>query len=392
MTGARTRWLVALLPPRLGLAGPGRDRFGASRGLHVPRLGASTCATSANRTRGTACSCSARRTRPARSRSVGHDPLDGPRHERGDRGPQALRLRRQPHGRQEQQRQPRRRSSSSTPQNPADPYIAKEMGPPFEGQPAGVLARAARVALAERADRPAHQLRRQRRAPVPAPSRSSHALLRHPGANAPNPQLLYENTLDTHEFYIWEDPKNPKRALMFAASAGSNFQIYDISPVLKRTNRPSSAGPAASTAATASATPTARASTPSRSPTTASARTSRCSRAASASSTCPTSPTPTRPPTPTGWSRRRPTRPWPGPGAHSAVKLWNKDWVYVSDEVYGTVTGTGHGCPWGWARFIDVRDETRPVVARSSACPRTSRSRAPCSTRRARPTPPTTRR
>ena len=30
----------------------------------------------------------------------------------------------------------------------------------------------------------------------------------------------------------------------------------------------------------------------------------------------------------------RPT--WPGPGAHSAVKLWNQDWVYVSDEVYGT--------------------------------------------------------
>ena len=53
---------------------------------------------------------------------------------------------------------------------------------------------------------------------------------------------------------------------------------------------------------------------------------------------------------------------WPGPGAHSAVKLWNKDWVYVSDEVYGKITGTGHGCPWGWARFVDVADETRPVV------------------------------
>ena len=53
---------------------------------------------------------------------------------------------------------------------------------------------------------------------------------------------------------------------------------------------------------------------------------------------------------------------WPGPGAHSAVKLWNKDWVYVSDEVYGTAPATGHGCPWGWTRFIDIADETRPVV------------------------------
>ncbi len=53
---------------------------------------------------------------------------------------------------------------------------------------------------------------------------------------------------------------------------------------------------------------------------------------------------------------------WPGPGAHSAVKLWNKDAVYVSDEVYGTATGTGHGCPWGWTRFIDIADPTQPAV------------------------------
>ena len=53
---------------------------------------------------------------------------------------------------------------------------------------------------------------------------------------------------------------------------------------------------------------------------------------------------------------------WAGPGAHSAVKLWNKDWAYVSDEVYGTITAAGHGCPWGWARFVDIADPTRPVV------------------------------
>jgi methionine-rich copper-binding protein CopC len=53
---------------------------------------------------------------------------------------------------------------------------------------------------------------------------------------------------------------------------------------------------------------------------------------------------------------------WPGPGTHSAVKLWNKDWVYVSDEVYGTATAPGHGCPWGWARMIDISDPTTPTV------------------------------
>jgi hypothetical protein len=53
---------------------------------------------------------------------------------------------------------------------------------------------------------------------------------------------------------------------------------------------------------------------------------------------------------------------WPGPGAHSAIKLWGRDWAYVSDEVYGTATAPGHGCPWGWARFLDISDEQRPTV------------------------------
>jgi hypothetical protein len=53
---------------------------------------------------------------------------------------------------------------------------------------------------------------------------------------------------------------------------------------------------------------------------------------------------------------------WPGPGAHSAVKFWGRDWVWVSDEVYGTATGAGHGCPWGWARMIDIADPARPTV------------------------------
>jgi hypothetical protein len=34
----------------------------------------------------------------------------------------------------------------------------------------------------------------------------------------------------------------------------------------------------------------------------------------------------------------------------------------VSDEVYGTATGEGHGCPWGWARMIDISDPTTPTV------------------------------
>ena len=53
---------------------------------------------------------------------------------------------------------------------------------------------------------------------------------------------------------------------------------------------------------------------------------------------------------------------WPGPGAHSAVKLWGRDWAWVSDEVYGTATAPGHGCPWGWTRMVDISDPKAPTV------------------------------
>ena len=62
------------------------------------------------------------------------------------------------------------------------------------------------------------------------PNRSSMKFYDIKGANATNPQLLHANTHDTHEFFVWEDPKNPKRALMFEASAGGNIAIYDLSP------------------------------------------------------------------------------------------------------------------------------------------------------------------
>jgi hypothetical protein len=40
-------------------------------------------------------------------------------------------------------------------------------------------------------------------------------------------------------------------------------------------------------------------------------------------------------------------------GAHSAVKLFGKPYVLITEEVYGL-------CPWGWAHLIDISDEARP--------------------------------
>jgi hypothetical protein len=55
---------------------------------------------------------------------------------------------------------------------------------------------------------------------------------------------------------------------------------------------------------------------------------------------------------------------WTDPGAHSAVKLFGRAGALVTDEVYGKLGGVlpDHGCPWGWTRMIDIADETRPRI------------------------------
>jgi hypothetical protein len=55
---------------------------------------------------------------------------------------------------------------------------------------------------------------------------------------------------------------------------------------------------------------------------------------------------------------------WGNPGVHSAVKLFNKPWVLTTDEVYGNIPVllADHGCPWGWVRFVNVRNPKKPKV------------------------------
>jgi hypothetical protein len=55
---------------------------------------------------------------------------------------------------------------------------------------------------------------------------------------------------------------------------------------------------------------------------------------------------------------------WTDPGAHSAVKLFGRPFALTTDEVYGKLGGAlpDHGCPWGWVRTIDIANERRPRV------------------------------
>jgi LVIVD repeat len=197
------------------------------------------------------------------------------------------------------------------------------------------------------------------------------------GANATDPQLLHELHVDTHEFFLWEDPANPERALIFAGNASSTcgtrggapscpFSVWDISPV--RNGQP----PVTLFSGQYPYSRVPPAPAPVEKPTgglhslTVSNDGSRAYYAlltggfveVDVSEFAARAPSPQ--PRPITTNTARPT--WPGPGAHSAVKLWGRDWAWVSDEVYGTATGQGHGCPWGWARMVDISDPQAPTV------------------------------
>jgi hypothetical protein len=62
----------------------------------------------------------------------------------------------------------------------------------------------------------------------------------------------------------------------------------------------------------------------------------------------------------------RPT--WPNPSAHSAVKVPGRSLVLTTDELYGDYDDVNDaplnesGCPWGWMRVVDISDESHPAV------------------------------
>lgn len=248
--------------------------------------------------------------------------------------------------------------------NPADPKTAGMMAPPLEGNPQE-SSRELRVWRSQDVLIVLHTNCGGATAHLcQQPNRSSMKFYDIKGANATNPQLLHANTRDTHEFFIWEDPKNPKRALMFEATAGGNFAIYDLSPLLNED--PATRAPVRLFQGNHgfAAPPQSGSGIHSFSVSNDGKRAYFALLTRGFGVTDVSDFTDTDPATNTYRivtpSANKAT--WPGPGAHSAIKLWNKDTVYVSDEVYGTATGAGHGCPWGWTRFIDIKDETKPAV------------------------------
>jgi hypothetical protein len=178
------------------------------------------------------------------------------------------------------------------------------------------------------------------------------------GRKAAAPELIaeYEPTVSPHEFFLWQDPRRRGRALLFMSTpgAGNQLLVTDISGArrgrfreLHATTFPGFQDRLHSLTVTNDGTrgyvahlqggffvidtsdfarnrrnPQARLLTP-----------------------------PERAPN------------WPGPGAHSAIKLFGSRFALVADEVYGDLLrALGHGCPWGWVRMIDARNVRNPKV------------------------------
>ena len=200
------------------------------------------------------------------------------------------------------------------------------------------------------------------------------------GRNAKRPKQISQFNVDTHEFFLWEDPKDPDRALIFAGNAGGGttcplrggapscpFSIWDISNV-RSGEQPATlySGQHGYTRFPAdTALPVQKPAGGLHSLTISNdgarayfALLTGGFAVVDVSDFAEGRPLPQVRPI-TG-NADRPV--WTGPGAHSAVKLWGRNAAWVSDEVYGTATGTGHGCPWGWTRMMDISDPSKPAI------------------------------
>ena len=250
--------------------------------------------------------------------------------------------------------------------NPASPTIVREIGPPLEGNQ-GESSRELRVWKSQDILIVLHTNCGQIHA-CGGTSNNGFRFYDISGENAANPKLILEFDQNTHEYFLWEDPFDPNFALMFGGTAGSTMQVWNISPVAQ--GQPPvtlfsgangySGGGIHSLSVSNDGT-----------------------RAffalltggfAVADVSQFTQRLPNPKPIRVTLTGSRPT--WPGPGAHSAIKLWGRDWVYVADEVYGEALAAlgGHGCPWGWARMINIADPTAPKVVAEYKLPQNHES------------------
>jgi hypothetical protein len=176
-----------------------------------------------------------------------------------------------------------------------------------------------------------------------------------------------------HEFYLWEDPKDPDRALLWISTpttnrnpVNANLLIADISavadgsqPVLVAQGTWNDRFPVMGNVALHSMTPTVDGRI------THLAYLSGFFLALDTSEVVGEIPPPGQVIslnddllTPV---ENRPTWDNPNPG-HSAVPFPGRPFSLITDEVYGTFTAPDFGCPWGWVHTLQVAQPRRPRI------------------------------
>lgn len=190
------------------------------------------------------------------------------------------------------------------------------------------------------------------------------------GKNAAAPKLVstYDPSINPHEFFLWDDPKRPNRALLYIAPAGSSqLLVTDISGAGKGEFKELLTSPIGYQSGGLHSLSISNDGTRGY----LAHLTGGVGVIETKAFTNPKAKPAIRVLTPPA---NAPT--WPGPGPHSAVKVWGEDYMLITDEVYGAALAAlgGHGCPWGWMRMVDIKNPVKPKVVSEYKLPQNEES------------------
>ena len=172
---------------------------------------------------------------------------------------------------------------------------------------------------------------------------------------APERVATYRPSSNPHEFYLWQDPADPARALLWiSATSGNRLIVTDISRAREGVfTELTSWQPPIPGGRLHSMTPTSDGTETHLAYLTGGYAIADTTEIAKGVKT-----------TPKLITKVAGVADWDGEGAHSALRLPGTDVALVTDEVYGdALKALGeHGCPWGWARFVDISDREQLEV------------------------------
>jgi hypothetical protein len=241
---------------------------------------------------------------------------------------------------------------------PKEPTVVHEIGPPDEGN-AGETSREMRIwpqqdllivmNLFSNCSELIHACQ-------PAPGEDNFRFYDISGKKAAEPKLVaeYVPSQNPHEFFLWVDPKNPKRALMFSSTPGGStaMLVTDISKARQKKFKEVATWQSVAQGSLHSVALSNDGTRAFLSHLTGGVMVADTSQVVKGKSK-PNIRTLTSPDN---------AATWEGVDVHSAVKLFGKDYLLTTDEKYGDLLralGSG-GCPWGWSHIVDISNLAKP--------------------------------